>query len=113
MVSRGCPFGGTPGTWLSLGSSLSPTEGYRVISGPVWWTLIYWPWRMFLAAQSAGIPASPPRLGPPGSTGVYFTDRDSLEGLLGPGDFAKRLGLPPMAHRDCNLYGSCLCRRRS
>jgi hypothetical protein len=101
-----CPFGGIPGTYNLLNASVSPPKkGYRVIPGMVWWNLIFVPWRYYIAAQAKGLKFTPPTLAPLGASGVYFTDIESLEGLLSPSDFAKRLGLPPQAHRECDDYG--------
>jgi hypothetical protein len=106
MIQQGCAFGGTPGDWLSLTPSIQwPIRGYRVISGAIWWTLIFWPWRKYLAARTAGIPVPVPSLTPPGAPGTYFTDRESLQGLMSPGDFATRLALPPRAHAECQRFG--------
>jgi hypothetical protein len=106
MIQHGCAFGGTPNTWLDLAPNLlQPAQGYRVISGAVWWTLIFWPWRKYRAARAAGIPAPAPSLTPPGAPGVFFTDRESLQGLVSPGDYASRLALPPRAHAEFQRYG--------
>ncbi|WP_148220124.1 hypothetical protein [Sphaerobacter thermophilus] len=110
MVNRGCPFGGSPGQWRSLQPSQPPTEGYRIIAGSTWWTLLHWPWRLFVSARAAGISASPPPLAPPGAQFVFFTDRESLEGVHGPADFARRMGLPTRAHQACSLYGCAIVR---
>jgi hypothetical protein len=106
MIQQGCAFGGTPNFWPSLTPNIvRPIPGYRVISGAIWWTLIFWPWRKYLAARTAGIPAPVPSLTPPGAQGTYFTDRESLQGLVNPGDFVSRLALPPRAHAECQRYG--------
>jgi hypothetical protein len=54
------------------------------------------------------IPANPPFLAPPGAPGVYFTDSQSLEGILSPPDFARRLGLPQQAQYECQAYGCAI-----
>jgi hypothetical protein len=36
---------------------------------------------------------------------MYFTDRQSLQGLLSPGEYAWRLSLPLPAHDECQRYG--------
>jgi hypothetical protein len=102
-----CPFGGHPNhlNRLSAATTSAPAQGYRVIPGIVWWNLVFWPWRQYIAARAMALPVSPPRLSPPGATGVYFTDIKSLEGLLSAGEFAKRLGLGPQAQRECHEYG--------
>lgn len=105
MASTSAPFGGTPGAWPYLNPGSSPARGYRVISGLVWWRLVFWPWRQYLAARTAAITAMPPFLAPYGTSGVYFTDRQSLQGLLSPGEFATRLGLSPQTHVECQRYG--------
>ncbi len=101
------PFDGIPGKWIQgLGPNpLPPARGYRVVSGLVWWRLIHWPWRQYQAAAAMAIAASPPNLAPHGAPGVYFTDIDSLRGLISPADFALRLSLPPQAHAECQSYG--------
>lgn len=106
MSAGTCPFGGVPGKPRALNPTSSvPDWGFRVVSGLVWWTQLYWPWRQFLAARAAAIQASAPLLGRPGSSTIYFTDRDSLEGLSTPGEFAYRLGLHSRTHSECQLYG--------
>lgn len=106
MASAGCAFGGTPGAWPSLTPSPTPpARGHRVIPGAVWWRLVFWPWRQYLAARAANIPASPPFLAASGSPGVYFTDRQSLQGILGPADFAWRVGLAQPVQAECQKYG--------
>jgi hypothetical protein len=106
MIQQGCAFGGTPNAWLSLTPSiLPPTLGYRIISGAIWWPLIFWPWRKYLAIRAAGIPAPTPSLTPPGVSHTFFTDRESLQGLVSPGEYASRLALPPRAHTECQRYG--------
>jgi hypothetical protein len=105
------PFGGIP---YQPNNNLSPVQtapplGYRIIPGSVWWRLIYWPWRRYLASLITPPPRpSPPLLGPPkptGPQGFHFTDRESLEGLVWPIDFATRLALPGPTHLECHQYG--------
>jgi len=102
------PYGGNPGAWPALSPNTTPpARGYRVISGAVWWHLIFLPWRDYLAAQAVAImPApTPPLLAPPGVPRVYFTDQQSLQGLQSASDFARRLGLPQQAQGECTIYG--------
>jgi hypothetical protein len=54
------------------------------------------------------IPANPPFLGLPGATGVYFTDKQSLEGIQSPADFALRLGVPPQTQYECQVHGCAI-----
>ena len=101
------PFGGRPGVWTHSLSPLTAPHvpfGYRIISGFVWWRLIYWPWRLYHAARRRGTPVSPPGLSPTGSA-VYFTDEESLKGLLSPADFAHRMALYSSSHAQCQRYG--------
>lgn len=107
-VNRGgCPFGGTPGATMSLSPGNSPpSRGYRVIPGAVWWRLIYWPWRQYLVARSAGmLNITPPLLAPLITTSVFFTDQDSLKGIQDPAGFARRVGLSLQAQTECQRFG--------
>jgi hypothetical protein len=102
-----CPFGGVPGAPALLLQPLvrPPTRVFRVLSGSVWWQRIHWDWRQYVAALSVGLTAVPPSLGPRTRPGIYFTDRQSLEGLLTPTQISHRLSLyGPTAHQ-CYLYG--------
>lgn len=105
-------FGGTPGNLPVLAvRPQPPARVYRIISGQVWWTLVHWPWRQYLAAVASGSPnATPPRLSHPGATGVYVTDRASLAGCVSPSDFAWRLSLSAQAQQECQLYGCAIVR---
>jgi hypothetical protein len=107
MAFAGAPFGGSPGTWLHLTPCPAPGRGLRVIPGAVWWRLVYWPWRQYLVVHNAAIqpPPVPPLLAPYGVGGVYFTDRGSLEGVVSPGDFARRVSLPLPAQAECQRFG--------
>lgn len=109
------PFGGTPGVWNSglLPSPTPPPVGYRLIPGSIWWPLTHWSWRQYLAALTSTPPyPAPPFLGPPKPagtpSGIYFTDQDSLEGILSAGDFALRLNLPSSTQLDCQKYGCAI-----
>lgn len=105
------PFGGNGGQYLQLSPSNNvPDSGYRVISGLVWWQFIYLPWRKFIAvrAYNSTNHIHPPRLGSPTAQGIYFTDRESLVGVLGPGDFAYRCGLSAQTQTQCQLYGCAI-----
>src|SRR5207244_10851328 len=81
-------FGGIPGKFSVLAPRVQPpARVYRIIPGQVWWTLLHWPWRQYLAAVATGTPGVvPPQLAPPGAAGVYVTDRNSLRGCDSPGD---------------------------
>jgi hypothetical protein len=105
MIQSGCAFGGTPGGWPNLTPGPRPARGCRVIPGRVWWTLIFLPWREYRASRAAGIPAPAPFLAAPGVPGLYFTDRQSLQGLLSPAEYAWRVSLPLPAHDECQRYG--------
>lgn len=110
MVTVGqFPFGGIPGTAAPLLSpGPVPTRVYRVIPGAIWWRIIYWNWRLFKAARAAGRVAPRPTLAPPGVPGVYVTDRDSLQYMLHPDDFAHRVGLSQAAQTECNRFGCAI-----
>jgi hypothetical protein len=104
------PFGGRPNVWAhSLSPLTAPHDpfGYRIISGYVWWRLIYWRWRLYLAARRRGTPVSAPGLSPAGST-VYFTDDESLKGVQSPSDFAHRMALYSHSHTECQRYGCAI-----
>jgi hypothetical protein len=100
-----CPFGGSPGAWLNLHPSAPPARGYRVISGSVWWRLMFWRWRGYLALSQFGTHVTAPFLAPRGALGIYFTDRQSLMGLQGPSDFAVRVALSRQAQAESQMYG--------
>jgi hypothetical protein len=105
-------YGGTPGQFATVNTRANPpTRVYRVIPGPVWWTLLYWPWRQFLAAVACGTPGvRPPQLAHRGAAGVFVTDRISLRGCDDPGHFAWRLSLSPQDQLDCQLFGCAVVR---
>ena len=105
MIQSGCAFGGAPGGWPRLTPGPRPARGCRVIPGRAWWNLIFVPWREYRASRAAGIQAPAPFLTAPGAPGMHFTDRQSLQGLLSPGDYAMRLSLPLPAHDECQRYG--------
>ena len=109
MVTYGqCPFGGTAGSWVRLNPAPPPTRGCRVIPGAVWWSFVFWHWRLYSAARAAGIVAVPPTLARAGVTSVYITDQESLRGVLSPADFARRVGLPASAQAECQLFGCAM-----
>lgn len=107
-------FGGTAGQFSVLTSRAQPpTLVYRVIPGRVWWTLLHWPWRQYLAAVATGTPGIvPPRLAPSGAQAVYVTDRVSLRGCDSPSDFAWRLSLSAQAQQECQIFGCAVIRLR-
>lgn len=100
------PFGGISGRWNTLGPLPAPAgnRGYRVIPGQSWWRFVFLEWRVHLAGCLTGISVPSPLLGPSVSRGLYITDRESLQGLVTPTDFASRLSLSSRAHSECN-YG--------
>jgi len=108
-----CLYGGTAGQGLVLESLPQPPGRVcRVIPGSVWWTLIHWPWRQYLAAIATGVAvARPPLLASPMSEGVFITDPPSLEGCLSPADYAARMALYTQAQMDCLLHGCALAGR--
>jgi hypothetical protein len=105
-------FGGNAGQFQVLAQHIQPPgQVYRVIPGQVWWMLLHWPWRQYRAAVATGTPGViPPTLAPPGAPGVYVTDRASLRGCDGPGDFAWRLSLSAQAQQECQLFGCAVIR---
>ena len=106
-----CPFGGSPGQWRRdlNPQARPPSRGFRVIPGAVWWTLVFWPWRLYLVARAEGrAGVTPPLLAPFGSRGVLFTDQESLQGIQGASDFAKRVGLSRWAQTECHLFGCAI-----
>lgn len=105
-------YGGTAGHFPVLAfRQQPPARVYRIIPGQVWWTLVYWPWRQYLAAVATGsATATPPHLSHPGAAGVYITDRASLAGCVSPSDFAGRLALNAQAQQECQLYGCAAIR---
>jgi hypothetical protein len=55
-------FGGNPGQYLVLPARpRPPVQIIRVIPGRLWWTLLHWPWRRYLAAVSTGVAGVPHR----------------------------------------------------
>src|SRR5262245_16815768 len=110
-AQQGCPFGGTPGSLLNLRPSTSPpARGYRIIPGAVWWRLVFWQWRLYMVLRSAATPnIIPPFLAPLSQTPqVYFTDLDSLQGLISATDFAQRAGLSLTAQTECQRFGCAI-----
>lgn len=103
---RACPFGGEPNRWATLRSrSAPPNRAYRVIPALVFAQLVWPRWLLFAGGRSVNVPVNAPLLAPPGSTGVYFTDYQSLQGLVGPADFARRLGLTAQAQLESLMHG--------
>ena len=100
-------FGGQAGQFaVHAARAQPPTRICRVIPGQIWWTMIYWPWRLYRAAVAVGTPnVVPPALAPPVVPGVYVTDRTSLTGCDDPGDYAWRLSLPAQSQLECQLFG--------
>jgi hypothetical protein len=100
-------FGGNAGQFAQVKRGEKfPRRVYRVIPGQVWWTLLHWPWRQYLAAVATGTPGVvPPRLASPGAAGVFVTDRLSLRGCESPADFAWRLSLTAQAQQECQIFG--------
>jgi hypothetical protein len=100
-------FGRNPSKFANLKAlSQPPARVYRIIPGEVWWTLLHWPWREYLAAVASGTPGvRPPQLASRGAAGVFVTDRSSLRGCDDPGHFAWRLSLYPQDQLECQLFG--------
>lgn len=97
------------GPFLALTpQAIPPQVGWRVVSGLVWWTLIFVPWLQYRAAITTGSSATPPTLAPPGASGVYFTDQQSLLGCATSASYAYRLGLYSRDQLHCQLYGCAL-----
>jgi hypothetical protein len=105
------PFGGEPGKWHTLSPSSSPPkEGYRLIPGEIWWDYIHKKWRRYQAIRKKDLNLKlwPPCLAPPSSQGLFFTDRESLEGIMLPEQFAHRYGLSLPDQQDCQLNGCAI-----
>ena len=80
-----------------------------MLSGTIWWRLLHWPWRQYLAAVACATPqVTPPNLSSRLAGGVYFTDRESLAGAAGRTTFAHRLSLHAQTRTECDLYGSAI-----
>jgi len=105
-------FGGIAGQFPSVITRHQPTvQCIRAIPGPVWWNLLHWPWRQYLAAIATGTASAvPPELAPPGAIGVYVTDRASMRGCDSPADFAWRRSLSAQDQQDCQLFGCAVIR---
>lgn len=104
MAAPQYPFGPGPIRTLTP-SPYPPNYGYRIIPGRLWWRRVYWLWREYLALRAVFRLATPPWLAPATSAGVHFTDEESLDGLLSPGDIARRVGLPLQPLVECSLHG--------
>jgi hypothetical protein len=105
-------FGGIAGQFpIVAPRARPPVRVCRVVSGPIWWRRMHWPWRQYLAAVATGIAtATPPQLAPPGAAGIYVSDGASLKGCDSPSDFAWRLALSAQDQQDCQLYGCAVIR---
>lgn len=102
---EGPPFGGIPGMWADLEPDPTPPEyGYRVIAANVWKDTILPGWHDYLNTTHK-TSVRPPTLAPTGSSGVYFTDESSLQGVVAPEDFADRVELTPANRENCEKYG--------
>jgi hypothetical protein len=102
------PFGGVADEWHTLSPSASPPEvGYRLIPGQIWWEYMYREWLEYRALRARGLKLKfpPPRLAPPTSQGFFFTDQESLEGIMLPEQFARRFGLSSQEQQECEQYG--------
>ena len=108
MVTFGHPpYGGVAGQIRKLSPLSQPADnyGYRLIPAGAWWDLIMPHWRRYNAALARVILATPPTLAPKSSRGVYFTDRESLEGLIDASAIARRLALLPHNQIACDYEG--------
>ncbi|HEX5503822.1 MAG TPA: hypothetical protein VFW96_14455 [Thermomicrobiales bacterium] len=66
-------------------------------------------WREHLAHKATARLYSLPMLAPPSATyGVYFTDEESLAGMAGPVEVARRVGLGRSAYNDCSEWGCAI-----
>lgn len=101
-----CPSGGTPNQWLALQAKPTiPTRCYRIIAGLTWAQDVWPRWMLYVGRRSVAEEAIPPRLGAPGTPGLYVTDRRSLAGLVDPADFARRLGLASDVQLEVQMHG--------
>ena len=104
----GPPCGGMP-TVLNRVSPASavaiPTRGYRVIAAPVYVEFISNHWYEHHAKAMVGKHHPLPYLAKPSGPGVYFTDQESLQGIIEPSGFAQRVALAARDHILCQRYG--------
>jgi hypothetical protein len=102
-------FGGVADEWHILSPRDSPPEvGYRLIAGRIWWEYMHKQWREYLALRGKGLKFPPPRLTSLSSQGFFFTDQESLEGIMLPEQFARRFGLSSQAQQECEQYGCAI-----
>ena len=104
----GPPCGGMAGVLNYVSSSVSiavPTRGYRVIAASVYAEYIAYHWYEHHAKAMIGKHHPLPFLAKRSGPGVYFTDRESLEGILQPAEFAQRVALSARDHVLCQRYG--------
>jgi hypothetical protein len=102
------PFGGPIGRLARVGpASLPPADAYRVIPKNTWDNLIYPVWEAYQKALYSGnTQVTPPYLTPNGpGNGVYFTDEDSLKGIMDPLALANRVELSTYSTTSCDNYG--------
>jgi hypothetical protein len=105
------PFGGLAGDWPILAPRAAPPRvGYRLITGHIWWEFIHKELLRYRALRASGLKLNfpPPGLALRTSQGFYFTDRESLEGITLPEEFARRFGLSSKAQQECQLYGCAI-----
>ena len=106
---KGCPCGGLAGALRNLSPAPAPPiRGYRIIPGWIWCKKVYPAWRTARARAIIGQPFHPVLLAPQRAIGVYFTDRDSLEGVGDPTQCARRAALRRADHYECQRYGCVL-----
>jgi hypothetical protein len=98
-------FGASLHRNLSPATLPGPRLGYRVIPGLDWIYEVFPDWREYQAGAMIGIHCQMPFLGAPTSNNFHFTDKQSLEGLRDPAEFARRLSFDLPAHDACQRYG--------
>ena len=99
------PFPGPNLAPLSPATLPPPAFGYRVIAGSIWISTLILDWYKYHANAIIGAFHQLPLLARRGTKRVYFTDRESIQGLSEPGQFAQRLSLSASDHALCQSWG--------
>jgi hypothetical protein len=89
-----------------------PLTLLRIIPGSKWARFVWPYWLKHVASRASGGAVQAPFLGKVSATHIYVTDEPSLHDYLDPASIARRLGLQPSAHTDCDRYGAVIIRFR-